>query len=122
MAQVLTSVGKGWLCDKLTGVVSTTGQFVGWGTGAGTAAVGDTGLFTEASESRMTGTVSTIGTGSAASYQCVATLTANGTKTITNVGNFTALSAGSLILHQDFTGIAVNANDTITFTLTLQPT
>jgi hypothetical protein len=122
VATVLTDAGKQWLCDKLTSTVSTTGQYVAWGTGAGTAAVSDTTLSTEASEARVAGTVSTTGTGASAKYQVVATITANGTKTITNVGNFTASSVGTLIVHQDFTGVAVNSGDSLTFTITLQPT
>lgn len=121
LATVLTNVGEQWVCDKLTSTVSTTGSFVAWGTGAGTAAKGDTTLFTEASEARVSGTVSTSGTGSAAKYQVVATITADGSKTITNAGNFTASSGGTLIVKGDFTGIALALNDQIQFTITLDP-
>lgn len=121
MATVLTNVGEQWAADRMSGVVATTGQFIGWGTGAGTAAKTDTTLFTEASEARVTGTVSTNGTGSAAKYQVVGTLTADAAKTITNAGNFTASTGGTLIVKGDFTGIALALGDSIQFTITLDP-
>lgn len=121
MATVLTNDGEQWAADRMSGAVATTGQYIGWGTGAGTAAKADTTLFTEASEARVAGTVSTNGTGAAAKYQVVGTLTANAAKTITNAGNFTATTAGTLIVHGDFTGIALALNDSIQFTITIDP-
>jgi len=121
MATVLTNSGEQWVCDALSAVVATTGQYIGWGTGAGTAAKGDTTLFTEASEARVAGTVTTNGTGASAKYQVVGTLTADGSKTITNAGNFPASSGGSPIVKGDFTGIALALNDQIQFTITLDP-
>jgi hypothetical protein len=112
-------VGKQWIVDKLDESVQTPGKYIGWGTGAGTAAVGDTTLFTEASESRTTGTESQP---AADTYRVVGAITANGTKTITNAGTFTASTSGTLVVHGDFTGVAVNLNDSITFTIDLQVT
>lgn len=119
MATVFTTAGKAWVVDKLDETVQTTGDYVGWGTGAGTAAVGDTTLFTEASESRV---VATRTQPSADTVRWVATLTADGTKTITNAGNFTASSGGTLIVKGDFTGIDLAAGDQIQFTIELQVT
>jgi hypothetical protein len=121
MATVLTNVGEQWVCDRASGVSALDGQYVAWGTGAGTAAKGDSTLFTEASEARVSGTVTTNGTGASAKYQVVATIVADGVKTITNAGNFTASAAGVLIVKGDFTGIALAADDSITFTITLDP-
>lgn len=119
LATVFTTVGKAWLIDKLDETLQTTGDYIGWGTGAGTAAVGDTTLFTEASEARV---VATRSQPAADTIRWVGTLTADGTKTITNAGNFTASSAGTLIVKGDFTGIALAANDQIQFTINLQIT
>lgn len=119
MATVLTTAGIGWVVDKLDETVQTTGDYVAWGTGAGTAAVGDTTLFTEASESRVSATRTQP---SADKIRWVATLTADGIKTITNAGNFTASTSGTLIVKGDFTGIALNAGDKIEFTIDLQVT
>lgn len=121
MAQVLTNTGEQWVCDRMSGVSALDGHFIGWGTGAGTAAKADTTLFTEASEARVAGVVTTQGVGNAAKYQVIGTLIANAGKTITNVGNFDASAVGNLIVHADFTGIALNTGDGIQFTITLDP-
>ncbi len=121
MAIVLTNVGEQWAAECMAQTNALTGAFVAWGTGAGTAAKGDTTLFTEASEARVSGTVTVNGTGAAAKYQNVGTLTADAGKTITNAGNFTASTVGTLIVHGDFTGIALNLGDKIEFTITIDP-
>jgi hypothetical protein len=119
MATVLTTLGKAWIIDKLDETVQTTGDYIGWGTGDGTAAAGDEALFTEASESRV---VATRTQPAADKIRWVGTLTADGAKTITNAGNFTASTSGTLIVHGDFTGIALALGDKIEFTIELQIT
>lgn len=121
MASVLTNLGEQWACDRMSGVSALDGHFIGWGTGAGTAAKGDTTLSTEAAEARAVGTVSTNGSGASAKYQVVGTITSASNQTITNAGNFTASSSGILIMHADFTGIALLTGDSIQFTFTLDP-
>jgi hypothetical protein len=110
------------VADRCSGVSALDGHFIGWGTGAGTAAKADTTLFTEAAEARAVGTVTTNGSGAAAKYQVVGTITSASAQTITNAGNLTAASAGTLIVHGDFAGIALAIGDAITFTITLDPT
>ena len=121
MATVYTSAGEAVVVDLIDGTSSThldnTNAHVGWGTGAGTAAKGDTTLFTEASETRVTATTSQ---SAADTNQWVATLTADGAKTITNAGLFNAVSAGSMIVKGDFTGIVLALGDKIEFTVSLQ--
>lgn len=119
MADIFTDAGEDLVVDILDGTVASpggTGWYVGWGTGAGTAAKGDTTLSTEASETRVQATMS-----QPASNQtrAVATITADGTKTITNAGLFNASTSGTLFLHSDFTGVAVDASDSIQFTFTV---
>lgn len=62
MATVYTSVGETVVCDLIDGTSAThldnTNAKIGWGTGAGAAAKGDTTLFTEASEARVAVTTS----------------------------------------------------------------
>jgi hypothetical protein len=119
MASVFTTAGKTWSVQKWDSTVATTLGFIGWGTGAGTAAVADTVLFTEASEAR----VATVQTEpNATTAQQTGTLVANGTKTITNAGVFTASTVGTLVLHADFTGIPLLAADSIAFTFQLSQT
>jgi hypothetical protein len=117
MATVLTQVGEEWIVDKLDEVVQTTGDYIGWGTGSGTASKSDTTLFNEASESRVQATRSQP---AADKIRWVGTLEANSSKTITNAGNFTASTGGTLIVHGDFTGIPLNQGDKIEFTIDLE--
>lgn len=124
MATVLTTVGKAYLADRVDGTVSTKPEYIGWGTGAGTAVVGDTTLFTEDSGgspayARVAGTMSQP---AADTNRVVGTLTANAAKTITNAGTFTASSAGTLVVKGDFTGVVLANGDSIEFTVDLQYT
>ena len=121
MAVVLTNQGEEWACRCMAQTDADDAHFVGWGTGAGTAAKADTGLFTEASEARVVGTVSVQGTGAAAKYQVVGTLTADGAKTITNAGNFEALTGANIVVHGDHGGIALALGDRIEYTITIDP-
>lgn len=96
----------------------TEPNFVGWGTGAGTTAITDTTLFTEAAETRATGTstrVTTTATND--TYQVVGTLTSLSAQTITNAGLFDAVSSGNLFLKGDFGGIALAIGDSVQFTI-----
>lgn len=120
LATVYTTTGKTKIVDRIDGTqAGSNNDYIGWGTGAGTSAVGDTTLFTEASESRVQATKSQP---AADTNQWVATITADGTKTITNAGLFDASAGGNLIIKGDFTGIGVDASDQIQFTITLQQT
>lgn len=121
MATVLTNVGKANMINALNGGAHTAPQHVGWGTGAGTSAITDTTLFTEASETRVSGT-KTVETTTVTNdtYQVVATLTADGTKTITNAGLFDAVTTGDMYVKGDFTGIALTLGDSIQFTVTIK--
>jgi len=123
MATVLTQVGEELVIDLIDGTsaahLSGAATWIGWGTGAGTAAKGDTVLFTEATEAR----VNTTQDQSAADIlRWIGTITADGTKTITNAGLLTASSGGTLVIHGDHTGQAVALNDKIEYTITLEQT
>jgi len=119
VATVLTQVGEEWIVDKLDEAVQTEPDWVHWGTGAGTASKSDTALFTPGSEARVQGTISQP---VADKLRVLATLTADGAKTITNAGSFTASTGGTLVVHGDFTGIALNAGDKIEFTVDIEIT
>jgi hypothetical protein len=119
MATVYTTVGKTKIVDRIDSNTGANTDYIAWGTGAGTAVVGDTTLFTEASESRVSATKSQP---AADTNQWVGTLTADGAKTITNAGVFDASTAGNLLIKGDFSGIALALNDQIQFTITLQQT
>jgi hypothetical protein len=120
MATVITNVGEELACDLLRGA-GTVPSWVAWGTGATAAAKAQTTLTTEGSEARVNGTTSTNGTGASATFRVVATITADGTKTISECGLFTAVTSGTMYLRSDFTGIAVNSGDSIEFTIDTDP-
>ncbi len=125
-ATVFTDAGKAWLTSKVDESVQTTGDYTGWGTGAGTAAASDTTLFTEDSAgsptyARVSATRSVVTTTvTSDTVQWVASITSNGTKTIKNAGNFTASTSGTMIVKGDFADIALILNDIIQFTIKLQ--
>lgn len=126
MATVITNGGEEWVVDKFKETVQTEANYVGWGTGAGTAAKGDTDLFTPANTDpgnvlRIAGTTSKQGSGSAAKYRVVQTLQAVSGITATNVGAWTAVSGGTLVVKGDFTGVVLATGDQIVFTIEIDP-
>ncbi len=126
MATVVTNVGEEWTVDKFKETVATEANYVGWGTGAGTAAKADVDLFTAVNTDpgnvlRLAGTTSKQGTGATAKYRCVATLQAVAAITVTNAGTWTAVSGGTLVVHGDFTGVVLAIGDQIVFTIEIDP-
>jgi hypothetical protein len=120
MATVITNAGLAIVTNRLKGS-GTEPSYVAWGTGAGTAVIGDTTLFTEASEARVAGTTTQqTTTQTNDTYQSIATITADGSKTITNAGLFDALTVGNLFLKGDFTGVALTVGESIQFTMKAQ--
>ena len=117
MANIYTDVGEAFTVDAIETALTT--PFIAWGTGAGTAVKGGTTLNTEASEARVAATPTQP---TADKNQWVATITADGAKTITNAGVFTASTVGSMLVHGDFTGIVLALNDSIQFTVSLEQT
>lgn len=117
MATVLTNAGKAIVTNRLRSG-GTEPLNVAWGTGAGTAAIADTTLFTEATP-RAAGTSSQATTTvTNDTYQVVATVTATGTLAITNAGLFDVITAstGNLFVKGDFTVINLVSADSIQFT------
>lgn len=123
MATVVTNVGLAVFTNRII-QAGTAPKYIGWGTGAGTAAVGDTTLFTEALvDLTGGGTDHTTGTESRSTttqtndtYTVTGTRTATGAGTVTNAGLFDAASAGTLAVKGDFTGIGLASGDSIAFT------
>lgn len=124
MATKVTSVGRDWMVDKLDGTVATKMEYIGWGTGAGTTAIGDTTLFTESAETRVGGSGSGVTLSQPASdtNRAVGTLTASTTRAITNAATFTAVSSGTIGTKGDFTTVNLLTGDSITFTIDSQLT
>lgn len=124
MATVVTNTGKGIVTARLR-AVGTEPLYIGWGTGAGTAAAADTTLFTEALVTLAAGTTDhTTGTSSqqtttttSDTYQVTGTRSATGAGTVTNAGLWDAASGGTLFLKGDFTGIGLASGDSVAFTI-----
>ena len=110
--------GLAIVTNRLKGT-GTEPAYVGWGTGATTAAVNNTGLQTPAAEARTAGTTSqqtTTTTGD--TYRNVATITCTGAgKAITEVAMFDASTIGNCFLRGTFDAINVSVGDSIQFTI-----
>ena len=123
-ATVVVNVGLAIITNRII-QAGTAPKNIGWGTGAGTAVVGDTTLFAEKLVDLTTaaGTDHTVGTESRSTqtqtndtYQVDGTRTATGAGTVTNAGLFDAASGGTLFAKGDFTGIGLASGDSIAFT------
>ncbi len=129
MATVITNAGQVIPSGRMIGSTPSQAEpkYIGWGTGAGTAAVGNTTLFTETaldlsttSGTRATGTSSQVTTTlTNDTYQVTGTLTATGAGTVTNAGLWdnATIGSGTLYLKGDFTGIVLASGDSIAFTI-----
>lgn len=121
---VFTTTGKAWVCSKIqeepAGATMPLMKWVAWGTGATAEAVANAALALEAVEARVVGVLSKP---TADVDRCVGTITAAGTKTITECGRFNQLAVGGTMLVRSlFTGIPMIAGDRIEFTQDLQIT
>ncbi|MFA5186983.1 MAG: hypothetical protein WC551_10925 [Patescibacteria group bacterium] len=118
MADVITDVGRaqgaGYLSNTVTQIVTYYGNV---GTGAGTAVVGGTSLFTETGSARVAITptrVTVTFTNDTAQY--VFTYTATGGISVTNAGYFTAAAAGTMMQYSDHATIPLVSGDSIQYT------
>lgn len=118
MSDVITNVGRAQAAGYLSNTVSQIVTYYGnVGTGAGTAAVGDTTLFTETGTARIAITPTRVTTAFANdTAQYVFTYTAAGGVNVTNAGYFTATTAGVLMQKSDHATIPLLAGDSIQYT------
>lgn len=128
LATVITNAGQAIPSGRMIGASPTQAEpkYIGWGTGAGTAAVGDTTLFTEKDVDLATGTgTRTTGTSSQVTttqtndtWQVTGTRTATGAGSVTNAGLWdnATIGSGTLYLKGDFTSIGLASADSIAFT------
>lgn len=127
LATVVTNVGLAIITNRII-QAGTAPKNIAWGTGAGTAAVGDTTLFTDAlvtlaagSTDRTVGTEArTTTTQTNDTYTVTGTRTATGAGTVTNAGLTDAASGGTLFVKGDFTGIGLASGDSIAFTFNVK--
>jgi len=126
VATVLTTAGRTLCSGLVTKVTTLDPKFIGIGSGAGTAAAADTALFTEYVGGTWTGyaRTSTAGTqvtvtSTSDTSQWVGTFTAGAAQTVTNAGNFDALTVGNMLIHGDFVGVVLANGDSLQVTLKL---
>ena len=107
---VITNEGKLYICDQIGGTYGTAADYIGVGTGTG-GGVGDTDLQTQFS-TRQQGTFAepvaynwTITTTFAAGFFAG--------ETITEAACFDAATTGNMLNYQDFTGITLQAGDSL---------
>ena len=122
MATVVVNGGK----QQISNALVTPQKYGQWGTGAGTAAVADTGLFSTASttEARVAATQTQVtGAQTLGKIQYAFTITAAGARTILEVGLFDAAGSGSpptggnFFIHADHGSTALSTNDSIAYTV-----
>lgn len=102
---------------KITALIAAASWWIGWGTGSG-AAASATALVTPGAESRVAATVSQqTGTVTSDKARFTGTITATGTRAITEVGVFDASTAGNLDVYADFSVVNLVSGDSIAFTI-----
>ena len=119
--RVITTAGVVYLCG--VGKPISDFNFHGLGTGTTAPAVGDTALGTEyagtnfSTSYRASGTQSESASGNNEVYQTVATNTANTTIAPTELGVFTAASAGTLLDRFTFAVVNLASGDSLSSTI-----
>ena len=123
MSTLLVNVGKKQLIAAIYGDAITPPTYIDWGTGTNAPAAGDTTLQTPGGEARVNGTKSKQTTTFANdTMQVIGTMTAAGSKTITEAGLFDAATVGNMVVRGTFTGIPLGVGDTIQFTIQIVQT
>lgn len=133
-ATILTNVGKQITVGRILGGVASPNpgyaapNYIGWGSGVGTAVQTATALFTEEAEARVPGgmqQITTVTTGD--TFQAIGTLTAQVGKSITNAGLFDtpkaqggATPVGNCYILGDFAAVPLSAGEGIGFTMQCQ--
>jgi hypothetical protein len=98
-------------------VAASSAKYIGWGTGSGQTAASNA-LAAAAAEARTTGTLSQVTTTvTNDTYQVAGTITATGTRAITEVGVFDAAAAGNMDIYGDFSVVNLASGDSISFTI-----
>lgn len=118
MADIITNGGRAQVAGYVSNTVTQITQYYGnVGTGAGTAAVADTTLFTEVGTARIATTMSRVTTTvTNDTARNVFTFTAASGVNVTNAGIWTASSGGVLMQKSDHATIPLLTGDSIQYT------
>ena len=118
---LVTTLGKAWLTNRMIGVADGVIAYMGFGTGAVAPAAGDTDLGTVLS-ARIATTVSggsrvnETTTNDAVEWIATAPATAPYTGAITEAGLFVALTVGTMLSRTTFSAVNKTATDTLQIT------
>lgn len=109
---------------RITSLLIAASWWLQWGTGSAAAASANVVTTTTTTETRSAATASQqTGTVTSDTMRLTATITALGTRAITEIGAFDALGTGSpptggnMDIYADFTSIGLSTNDSIAFTI-----
>jgi hypothetical protein len=112
---------------KFTALIAAASFWLQWGTGSAAAASANVVTTTSTTEARSSATMSQVTTSvTNDTLQAVATITAAGTRAITEVGMFDAAGAsspptgGNMDVYGDFSVINLLSGDSIAFTVKTQ--
>lgn len=117
MADVITTVGKNRVAEKIGGLGSVADfTYLAIGSDGTAATVVDTQLGVEFTDSGLDRAAATVTTDSANVLQLVHIWTASASKTIRECGVLNAASTGDLLARSDFNTISVDSSDSIQIT------
>lgn len=117
MADVITTVGKNAVAEKIGGLGAVSNfTYLALGYDGTTAVVTNTTLTSEATDSGLARAAGTVTTDTANVLQLVYTWTASATKTLRECGVLNASAAGVLLAHSDFNSISIDSDDSIQIT------
>lgn len=116
---IFTEDGEEFVTDLINGDDAIPANYyISWGTDGTEAAKSDTGLKAEGTEDREIGVLTQP---TASVSQWVATMTCNATgKTIQEYAAFDAITGGICIVRKNIAGVAVEEDDTMQITITLE--
>lgn len=119
MAALITNLGEEQVVDSL--LADTIWTHIGWGTSSTAEAETQTDLVAASAEARVAATLSKVGSGDAAVYRMVGTITSAGAQTIREVGWFASSSTanmGGRAVHAD---TPLSAGESIAYQIDVNP-
>lgn len=122
VGQKWTDVGQAFAIDQLDDntASATPTYYIGWGSGATTPAVGDTALVSENAEARTQIVAGSQSQPAADTIRWVGAIVATGSRTVQEVGLFSAAAAGNMYIRIVHGSLSLESGDQVTYTINLQ--
>lgn len=120
--QKWTDVGQAFAIDQLDDNTATASPtyYVAWGSGSTTPAVGDTALVSENAEARTQVLAAAQTQPATDTIRWVGAIVATGTRTVQEVGLFSAAAAGNMYIRIVHGSLALESGDSVTYTINLR--